>query len=482
MREKKRVLWYNEKIYFSKNKHSMVLECAKLRIYPIAVILTSMVGSFVSPVYAGNSPYDQEFIVTAYYSPLPNQCCYFRGSYGEDIAFNGQGKRGADGTGVYEGMIAAPPSYGFGTRIDLRNLGVGTVHDRGGRIIEWSDDLHRIDLWMGTGEEGLARALAWGTRRVSGTVYPLGSESMPRETFSFDALPADTSTLAFLPKTENFLLFQQAEFGHTGYASRFLQSTLRDLGYFEESATGEFGPVTQDALHRFMQDAGLHGDGRKVDERTAAALTVAMGIEDKNLPDLAVSLRRGNRGSDVRQAQKLLRFIGFYRGRTDGVFSPGFRDAVVALQLKSGVLSSAEDRSAGLIGPATRSAILRRWKMQIVARKYPAVVRKMNIVARVHSDSLLPSKVLSVGDQGREVRLLQIFLRDRGYLSTKDTTGTFGERTAAGLLKYQMDRKIVSSGQAHGAGVFGPATRAAATRDIVAQEWQSVRVNGVTSM
>ncbi len=482
MREKKRDFWYNGKIYFSKNKYPMVIEYAKFRIYPIAVILTSMVGSFVSPVYAGNPPYSQEFIVTAYYSPLPNQCCYFRGSYGEDIAFNGQGKRGADGTGVYEGMIAAPPSYGFGTRIDLQNLGVGTVHDRGGRIIEWSDDLHRIDLWMGTGEEGLARALAWGTRRVSGTVYPLGSEAMPRETFSFHALPADTSTLALLPKTENFLLFRQAEFGHTGYASRFLQSTLGDLGYFESTTTGEFGPVTQDALRRFMQEAGLEGDGRKIDERTAAALTVAMGIEEKNLPDLATGLRRGNRGADVRQAQKLLRFLGFYRGRTDGVFNPGFRDAVVAFQMKTGVIASAEDRSAGLIGPATRSAILQRWKMKIVAKKYPAVVTKMRIAAHVRTDSMLPTKVLSAGDRGRDVRLLQAFLRDRGYLSAKDTTGTFGERTEAGLLGYQMDRKIVASDQAHGAGVFGPATRAAATRDIVAERWNDVRVKGIGSL
>lgn len=456
----------------------MVIEYAKFRIYPVAVLLTSMIGSFVSPVYAGSPPYRQEFVVTAYYSPLPNQCCYFRGSYGEDLAFNGEGKRAADGTAVYEGMIAAPPSYSFGTRIDLQGLGVGTVHDRGGRIVEWSDDIHRIDLWMGRGEEGLARALAWGTRRVSGTVYPLGNDAIPAENLSLDSFPVDISTLAALPKTDTFLLLQQAEFGENGYASRFLQSTLKDLGYFAVNTTGEFGAVTQGSLSRFLRDAGLQGDGTKVDEKTAAALTVAMSIKDDNLPDLATGLRRGNRGSDVRQVQKLLRFLGFYRGRTDGIFSASFRDSLIAFQVEKGVIQSSSDQVAGHLGHATREAILRAWKMKVVSMKSRAVVTKMRIAAGVRSDGLLPSKVLAIGDHGRDVRLLQAFLRDRGYLPAKDTTGTFGDRTQAALLKYQIDSKIIASAKVHGAGVFGPATRAAATRDIVAVRWRNVRANG----
>ncbi len=458
----------------------MYVEYAKFRIYPAAVLLTSMIGSFVSPVYAGNPPHRQEFVVTAYYSPLPNQCCYFRGSYGEDIAFNGEGKRGADGTGVYEGMIAAPPSYSFGTRIDLQGLGVGTVHDRGGRIIEWSDDTHRIDLWMGRGEEGLARALAWGTRRVSGIVYPLGSDDLPAESFSLNSFPADTSSLAALPKTEPYLLLQQAEFGDRSYASRFLQLTLKEAGYFAASPTGEFGPVTQDALRRFILDAGLQGDGAKVDETIAAALTVFVSIKDENLPDLKIGLRRGNRGNDVRQAQKLLRFLGFYRGRTDGIFSTSFRDSLIAFQMQKGVIQSSSDQVAGLLGPATREAILGAWKMKVVSMKSKAVVTKMRIAGAVRSDGLLPSKVLAIGDHGRDVRLLQAFLRDRGYLPPKDTTGTFGDRTQAALVKYQMDAHIVASTSAHGAGIFGPATRAAATRDIVAAKWKDIRANGST--
>lgn len=48
------------------------------------------------------------FLATAYYSPLPNQASYYRGSYEADIRLNGKGSHGADGTPVFAGMIAAP--------------------------------------------------------------------------------------------------------------------------------------------------------------------------------------------------------------------------------------------------------------------------------------------------------------------------------------------------------------------------------------
>src|SRR5690606_16583 len=60
-------------------------------------------------------PYTQEFLITAYYSPLPGQCCYVKGGYVADKILNGEGHTAADGTGVYPGMIAAPPGYAFGT-------------------------------------------------------------------------------------------------------------------------------------------------------------------------------------------------------------------------------------------------------------------------------------------------------------------------------------------------------------------------------
>ena len=78
----------------------------------------------------------REFVVTAYYSPMPNQSFYLRGNYEAEKRLNGNGTHGASGKPVFTGMLAAPSSYSFGTRIDFDGLGVAIVEDRGGAIVE----------------------------------------------------------------------------------------------------------------------------------------------------------------------------------------------------------------------------------------------------------------------------------------------------------------------------------------------------------
>ena len=120
---------------------------------------------FASLLFFTILTYAQQFEVSAYYSPLPNQEKYVCGSYEEDLKMNGDGEYGADGTPVYVGMISAPTKYSFGTKIFIPGLGVGTVHDRGGAIYS-SKGYDRLDIWMGYGDEGRKRALRWGRRRV----------------------------------------------------------------------------------------------------------------------------------------------------------------------------------------------------------------------------------------------------------------------------------------------------------------------------
>jgi 3D (Asp-Asp-Asp) domain-containing protein len=66
-------------------------------------------------------------------------------------------------------MLAAPKHYEFGTVIHLEGLGTGTVDDRGGAIVKAGErgyEHDRIDVWMGYGDEGLRKALAWGKRKI----------------------------------------------------------------------------------------------------------------------------------------------------------------------------------------------------------------------------------------------------------------------------------------------------------------------------
>ena len=67
---------------------------AKTKINGLLLVVPLFLQSVLSPylaVAAPGTPQTRKFIVTAYYSPLPNQDRYLRGSYEADIRLNGNG-------------------------------------------------------------------------------------------------------------------------------------------------------------------------------------------------------------------------------------------------------------------------------------------------------------------------------------------------------------------------------------------------------
>lgn len=138
------------------------------------VCVCAVVCSSFAPLTT--SAYESQFfLVSAYYSPLPGQSYYLHGDYESEVKINGRGTHGASGQEVRPGMIAAPKNYPFGAKIALEGIGVGTVLDRGGAIVEadQSGSFTRLDLYMGAGEEGLCRAIKFGMKSVYGTVFTL---------------------------------------------------------------------------------------------------------------------------------------------------------------------------------------------------------------------------------------------------------------------------------------------------------------------
>lgn len=116
---------------------------------------------------------ERYFYVTAYYSPLPGQSRYTTGSYAWDIRLNGGWKRTASGKWVFPGLLAWPRNYNFGTKIELEGIWIGAVEDRWGAIVNSGErwfEYDRLDIWMGYGDEWLARALKWWKRKVKGKI------------------------------------------------------------------------------------------------------------------------------------------------------------------------------------------------------------------------------------------------------------------------------------------------------------------------
>lgn len=83
----------------------------------------------------------------------------------------------AEENGGYEGMnaiggrlgpgcIAAPKDIPFHTKIKINGLGIFNVEDRGGAIQRISEDVIRVDVWMGSYNE----AMKFGRRLYSGKI------------------------------------------------------------------------------------------------------------------------------------------------------------------------------------------------------------------------------------------------------------------------------------------------------------------------
>ncbi len=440
----------------------------------VASILATLVPHFV---VAEAASYEQEFIITAYYSPLPDQCCYVKGSFAADMILNGEGTNGADGTEVYPGMAAAPKEYPFGTRITLPGIGTVAVHDRGGAINVLDSGVHRLDLWVGKGEEGLARALAFGVRRVKATVYPLGS-AMPEEHLDLASLTAPLETLKSFRVAESSLSSLRAEKGDKSMSVKLLQQELKLLGYLDAAPNGNFGDATEAAIKDFQKDYDILDSAGVLDERTAAFLAVVSARAKAKKDSLAFLAGTELRPADAATLKRVLRYLGFYKGRTTPIADAALTKAVVAFQQKHLLIANAEDPVAGTLGPKTRALIRTSWSKRMVAAKAEDLLFVQRIKDVIAEKGILVGAFLAEGDKGKEVRKLQQFLADRGYLNAARATGTFGGETVSALTAYQIDAGIIKKATDKGSGFAGPATLAQMRRDIERATFLLVRAQG----
>lgn len=188
------------------------------------------------------------FIVTAYYSPLPDQKVYLRWSYEADIKLNWAWIAWASWKKVFPGMLAAPKSYSFWTKVFLEWFWVWEVADRWWAIItleNWDIKVDRIDIWMWKWEEGLKRALSWGKRKIYGyTVVNAADISVDLNKF-----PAPDSAIKNLSKSqeeETWILSENIWLNSDAEKIKELQTLLKEMWIY----SGEIDWIYSDDLKK----------------------------------------------------------------------------------------------------------------------------------------------------------------------------------------------------------------------------------------
>ncbi|MCF7905796.1 peptidoglycan-binding protein [Candidatus Gracilibacteria bacterium] len=355
---------------------------------------------------------EHTFTITGYYSPLPNQEYYVTGDYWSEIRLNGYGTNGADGTPVFPGMIAAPRTIPFGTKIKIPGLGMGAVHDRGGAIVNKGErDLakhDRLDVWMGYGMEGLRRALAFGVQHLDCEIF--SSETPIHVGMNFE-VPPMLQEIVSLPEREGF--YQNLALGSRGENVEALQEALNKLGFFGGLVDGIFDERVRLAVLEFQKKyfivedalsvgAGIFGPQtrsklssvlyeRQVQETIRQAWETFHFEED---------ISRGKRNADVLKLQQILVEEEFMHVTPTGFFGPVTEEALSAFQLEYNIIRTLTAQGAGKVGPQTRAKlneILEQKKQERIAEQNQILVYqkkqdRLRVLARKNISPSLAQK------------------------------------------------------------------------------------------
>ena len=237
--------------------------------------------------------------------------------------------------------------------------------------------------------------------------------------------------------------FTSFKHGDTGAEIKRMQTRLKELGYLNGKADGDFGDATEAAVRYFQQRNNLTVDG-KAGQKTldklysssakAAKATPTPTAKPTKTPKVTATpkaesldyyLENGASGTKVRTLQNRLIELGWLSGQADGKYGNATEYAVKAFQKR---YSSLWDD--GVAGPDTLKQL---YGAGAATAKTPAA-------------SL--GQTLSSGDEGAAVKALQNRLKELGFYK-KAIDGEYGSTTKAAVTAFQAANGLSETGKAN---------------------------------
>ncbi len=136
------------------------------------------------------------------------------------------------------------------------------------------------------------------------------------------------------------------EYGSQGTAVTKLQQQLAGLGYFKGASTGYYGSKTQEAVKKFQAAKGISKTGT-VGPQTTKALSTAWTSSK-----IKTSSKGNTVSAAVKKTQEILKKMGLYKGKVDGLNGNLTSAAIKEFQKKYGI------KSTGILDKITEKKIL----------------------------------------------------------------------------------------------------------------------------
>lgn len=233
--------------------------------------------------------------------------------------------------------------------------------------------------------------------------------------------------------------------GGSGESVSVLQRRLRDLGYFSGASDGVFGDATLAAIRRFQMANGLNETGI-ADRATQFRLGEGNPISWENFLQSAQCVL-GDSGRQVRQLQRTLRALGYFKGECTGSFGELTQLAVSQFQAANGLEETGKADFASCAALYSGAA-----------------------------EPLVDPETLHVGDNAQSVADLQSGLAALGYFD-RNITGVYGATTQTAVRLFQMANDLPVTGEADAKTLARLSEADAATLSSVS-EWFLMELQG----
>ena len=250
--------------------------------------------------------------------------------------------------------------------------------------------------------------------------------------------PLDVDEDEELEIEEEILQEKVLKLGSKGDEVLALQQQLKDLHYYTGSLSGSYGKATKNAVQTFQADFGLTQTGE------ADLITLSLVFSLNRRP-----LRYGCSGDDVKELQKKLTELGYYKGKISGNFLEATRKAVEDLQKKNDLdVNGVAD--GDLQDRIAEGNILSKSEKPDETRT-PAPNLANYLVDDNENKVAVPdvpvafTKKLKQGSKGTLVKSLQQRLDEIGYYDG-DVNGKFEKHTASAVKAVQKQNGISVTG------------------------------------
>lgn len=231
------------------------------------------------------------------------------------------------------------------------------------------------------------------------------------------------------------------ELGDTGKAVVALQRHLSAAGLYTGKASGTFDEATGEAVKKLQKAKGLEQTGRVGSAELAAVKDINLFVKD----GFDTPAKRGQRGSDILRAERMLEKAGFKPGKVDGVFDA---DTLGAVQRFRRADAQVPDK-----GNAINSKLFGELKKLSASYDHAPFRRrdKTDLAQHARQDARTAERAasgqgLGVGAKGSSVENLERHLNAAGYSVGRANTA-FGARTEAAVKAFQKAVGLEETGR-----------------------------------